>query len=263
MIRRLLLLWLAVALLLCTITPGFGMETMNFSCSAQVAHAFGQGLMDVFIEESGIAVNTHVSSSGLAINRLLNGFSDIAGSARPLRPNEIESGLIEIPICRDAMAIIVNRDNPVDGLSGEQVRRIFDGELNNWNAVNGVDLPIRVVAPGSHTAAFENFQKMALGMNDIRYAFTTWKSTDTVEAVRYLPGAISFIGHVAVHGQKDIRALSINGQSITDTSYPYRQVFSLVTRGKPSAKARVLIDFALSDKVTKFIVEHNMIPVID
>ena len=262
MMRRLLFLLLATSLPW-TVTPGFCMETMNFSCSAQVAQAFGQGLMDVFIKESGISVNTHVSSSGLAINRLLNGFSDIAGSARPLRPNEIESGLIEIPICRDALVVIVNRDNPVDALSREQVRRIFDGELNNWKAVGGADLPIRVVAPGSQTAAFENFQRMALGMNEICYAFMTWKSTDTVEAVRYLPGAISFIGHVAVHGQKDIKALSINGKSITDASYPYLQVFSLVTRGKPSARARALIDFALSDTVTKFIVEHNMIPVID
>ena len=69
-----------------------------------------------------ITVNTHVSASNLAISRLLNGFSEIAGSASSLNVHDTESGRIEIPIC-NCQAVY---------LTGNQVRRIFNGEVVNW-----------------------------------------------------------------------------------------------------------------------------------
>lgn len=262
--KRYFLLFHAVVLLnLLPACSVFCAEAMHFSCSAQVAEAFGKPLMQSFIETSGITVNTHISSSNLAISRLLNGFSEIAGSARALNVHEIESGLIEIPICRDPMAIIVHRDCPASSLTGDQVRRIFNGEVENWKPICGTEMPITVIVPGKDTAAFENFQRMAMHMNDIRYDYMTWKSTAAVEAVRYLPGAVSFIGHVAAYDQTDIKMLDIDGKAITDVTYPYIQTFSLVTRGKPSPQARAFIDFALSERVTNFIVTHHMFPVID
>lgn len=261
--RRIILLSAVILFSLLPPATAGSAETMDYSCSAQVAEAFGKQLMQAFIDSSGITVNTHISSSNLAVSRLLNGFSEIAGTARPLRPQEIESGFIEIPICRDPMAIIVHRDCPVSSLTGDQVRRIFNGELDNWEPICGADIPITVIVPGKDTAAFENFQRMAMRMNDIRYDFMTWKSTATVEGVRYLPGAISFIGHVAVYDETDIKMLDVGGRAITDDAYPYLQTFSLATRSRPTPGARALIDFALSDRVTDFIVTNNMIPVID
>lgn len=257
---------LLAAVLLLNLLPAVPLtaaETLNFSCSAQVAEAFGKSLMQEFIQTSGIAAHTHVSSSNLAISRLLNGFSQIAGSARPLSRQEIESGLIEIPICRDPLTIIVHRDCSATSLTSDQVRRIFNGEIDNWKEICGKDQPVTAIVPGRDTAAFANFHRLAMRMNDIRYDFMTWESTAAVEAVRYLPGAISFIGHVAVMEASDIKMLAIDGKSVTDTDYPYVQTFSLVTRGKPEQTARALIDFALSDRVTNFIVTHDMIPVID
>jgi len=49
-------------------------------------------------------------------------------------------------------------------------------------------------------------------MNDIHYDFMTWKSTASVEAVQYLPGAISFIGHVAIISTPDVKMLAIEGK---------------------------------------------------
>jgi len=257
---------LLVAVLLLNLLPAAPLsaaETLNFSCSAQVAEAFGKPLMQEFIEASGITAHTHVSSSNLAISRLFNGFSQIAGSARPLRIQEVERGLIEVPICRDPLAIIVHRDCSAASLTSDQVRRIFNGEIDNWKEICGKDQPVTAIVPGKDTSVFETFQRQAMRMNDIRYDYMTWKSTAAVEAVRYLPGAVSFIGHVAAMDEPDIRMLDIDGKSVTDTGYPFMQTFSLVTRGKPEQTVRALIDYALSDRVTNFIVTHDMIPVIE
>jgi len=253
----------ALLLNLLPAAPLIAAEALNFSCSAQVARAFGKPLMQAFMEESAITVHTHISSSNLAISRLLNGFSQIAGSARPLRSQEVERGLIEIPICRDPLAVIVHRDCAATSLTTDQVRRLFNGEIDNWKEICGKDQPVTAIVPGKDTSVFETFREQAMRMNDIRYDFMTWKSTAAVEAVRYMPGAISFIGHVAAMDEADIRMLAIDGKSVTDADYPYKQTFSLVTLGRPSQSARAFIDFALSDQVTNFIVTHDMIPVIE
>jgi phosphate transport system substrate-binding protein len=57
-------------------------EILRYSCSAQIYEAFGQERLDAFTKETGIKVDLFVSSSGSALYRLMNGFSDIARSGR-------------------------------------------------------------------------------------------------------------------------------------------------------------------------------------
>lgn len=55
----------------------------------------------------------------------------------------------------DAVAVFVNRDNPVNELTIDQVRSIFMGQVTRWNGVGGRDAPIEVYIdedPKSDTA---------------------------------------------------------------------------------------------------------------
>ena len=37
----------------------------------------------------------------------------------------------------DGIAVIVSNDNPVDGLTADQVRAIYMGEITDWSEING------------------------------------------------------------------------------------------------------------------------------
>jgi len=82
---------------------------------------------DVEIEISG-------GGSGTGINEATEGILDIGMSSRELRDNEKEA-LTDIPIALDGVAVIVNAANPLTGLSLDQVREIFVGEITRWNQV--------------------------------------------------------------------------------------------------------------------------------
>lgn len=50
--------------------------------------------------------------------------------------------LVYTPIGKEAFVFFVSDDNPVDGLTSEQVRDIYSGKITSWRKVGGRNLPI-------------------------------------------------------------------------------------------------------------------------
>ena len=73
------------------------------------------------------------SSSGIASTR--DGVCDIGMASRALKDSELEAGLTPMTIAMDGIAVIVSNDNPVDGLSADQVRGIYMGEITDWSEI--------------------------------------------------------------------------------------------------------------------------------
>lgn len=61
------------------------------------------------------------------------------------------------PVAREALVFFVHADNPVDGLTGEQLRRIYAGEIVNWREVGGRN---ERILPFQHAAEDENQQML-------------------------------------------------------------------------------------------------------
>jgi phosphate transport system substrate-binding protein len=80
----------------------------------------------------GIALEIQQSDSSTGINSAISGICDIGMVSRELKPSETEKGLTAIVIATDGIAVIVNKANPVDSLSPEQVRRIYQGGVTGW-----------------------------------------------------------------------------------------------------------------------------------
>ncbi|MBE9098308.1 substrate-binding domain-containing protein [Vacuolonema iberomarrocanum] len=87
-------------------------------------------------------------SSGNGIDMLIRGRISFAHSSRPIRDEEYESAtrrgiqLRQIPVAYDAIAVVVHPDLPIDQLTIDQLIDIYTGDLTNWQALGGPDLPI-------------------------------------------------------------------------------------------------------------------------
>ncbi|HAH63177.1 MAG TPA: phosphate ABC transporter substrate-binding protein, partial [Treponema sp.] len=80
----------------------------------------------------GVTVEVSQSDSTTGINSATQGVCDIGMASRELTDGEIAKGVTGTKIALDGIAIIVNKVNPAEGLSKEQVRRIFTGEITKW-----------------------------------------------------------------------------------------------------------------------------------
>lgn len=239
----------------------FAKEVLKYSCSAQVYEAFENERLDAFTKKTGIDVELSIYSSYKAFFRLMNGYSDIASMARRLYKRHQEFGFVETPFCKDPMAVIVNAQCPITDLTDAQLRDIFGGTITNWKQVGGPDQPIIVVLPSEETAAYTNFSLKVMFSREMVYDIQTHRSTMVIEATRRFPWSISFIAQGAAgYRQEDVKVAKVNGLLPADPSYPYYQVFSFVTKGRPTGAPKKFIDFALSEEGRKILTKRGMVP---
>ncbi len=94
------------------------------------------------LKEAYIAVNPNVeieiqqNDSTTGMNSVTEGICDIGMASRELKDSEIDAGLTPTVIAMDGIAVIVNNENTVNGLTSEQVKAIFTGKITHWGEIN-------------------------------------------------------------------------------------------------------------------------------
>lgn len=72
------------------------------------------------------------SDSSMGISSLVNNIADIAMVSRDLKQSELDKGIKSFAIAKDAIVIIVNKENPLNNLSNKAVKEIYLGNIVNY-----------------------------------------------------------------------------------------------------------------------------------
>lgn len=81
----------------------------------------------------GVTIDVQQTGSGAGITATLEGTCEIGMSSRDLKAEELAQGLTSVQIALDGIAVIVNQENPVTGLTTQQIRDIFLGNVTRWS----------------------------------------------------------------------------------------------------------------------------------
>ncbi len=81
-----------------------------------------------------LKVEVQQSDSTTGVQSAINGTADIGMASRELKDSE-KGEVIGDVIARDGLAVIVNKENPMDNIKAEQVRDIYIGEITKWEQV--------------------------------------------------------------------------------------------------------------------------------
>ncbi len=79
---------------------------------------------------SGATIEIQTSDSTTGITSAIEGSCDIGMASRDLK--EEETGVTATKIAIDGIAVIVNKENPVEDLTSDMVKQIFMGEVAAW-----------------------------------------------------------------------------------------------------------------------------------
>ncbi|MGM9647095.1 MAG: substrate-binding domain-containing protein [Eubacteriales bacterium] len=98
-------------------------------------------LMEKLIEayqkvNTGADIKLQQSDSSTGMSDVAEGKSEIGMASRELKDSELEKGLVPTVICTDGVAVIVSPENSVNGLTSEQIKKIYTGEISAWSELN-------------------------------------------------------------------------------------------------------------------------------
>lgn len=204
--------------------------------------------------------------SSAGIDSVSKGSSDVGTSSRDLKESEEDLGLYDTPVAIDAIAVIVNPQNPVDSLSTEEIQALFSGQIENWSELGGDDYDIGLVNRDEASGTREAFSKIAMQGKPFDSRAAVLPGTGQVRSV--VAEARGAVGYISLGFVTDeVKVVSINGiepstQTVIDGTYPIQRTLHFFTVGEPEGLAAQYTAFVLSEEVQETIVrEAGFLPI--
>lgn len=114
-------------------------------------NAFMSEMVVAYEKKTGVKVELLGGGATKGIRQVSSKETLIGGTCRPvlideetLMDHKDERRVRLTPVAWDALVAIVHKDNPVDNLTLDQMRKIFKGKITNWKQLGGKDAPVEL-----------------------------------------------------------------------------------------------------------------------
>ncbi len=235
-------------------------------------------------ERPGVQISVTGGGSGTGIAALINGTVDIANASRAMKAEEIKQAQDqgfepkEFVVARDAIAVIVNPENPVSKLTLEQISMIYKGIYTNWSQLGGDDRPIvklsRETNSGTHVYFLENV--IRLGNKEDKSIFSADtlllpSSEGIISEVRDNPNAIGYdgLGYITTEVKVIAVAKDANhpfiipsAESVNNGTYAIARDLYMYTHGEPSGAINDYIQWILSGEAQAIVTQLGFVPIV-
>lgn len=235
-----------------------------------IAKAFAEYFMAA---NPNVNITVSESGSGNGAKSLVNNVCDVAAMSRPMKDKEFlaaaEKGIQPVAhvVALDGLPILVHPRNPIGALTIEQVRKIYTGEITNWNEIGGPDMEIVVITRDTNSGTYETFEKLVMDKQKITEKAEYVGSNGAIrQRVQSTPSAIGYAGLGFV--DKTVKALNVNGvypsaATVRTGEYPIARPLFMYTNGYPKLGSPVyqFVTLHLSEDGQEMVDEIGFIPV--
>ena len=246
------------------------------TATAPLAEAFEANFKGKKIDE----VNVEHSKTHKAYEKLINKELDLILVTSPSEDEEklAEKANVELEVTKvvnEGFVFFLNKNNPVDSLTVEQIKKIYSGEITNWKEVGGNDEEIiayqRPNNSGSQTGMLDLVMKdkkikeapkedIAMTMSEIIDAVSNYDNKESAIGYSYYYYANT------MYLSDEIKLLKINGvepnnDTIKNGEYPILTAYYIVNRKDDmSSEAESLKENMLSTRGQKVAEEAGYVP---
>lgn len=240
------------------------------------AEEYQQEFPDVRISVTG-------GGSGTGITSLISNTVDIANASRAIKDEEREQALsngvdpVEHIVARDAIAVIVNPQNPIQELTIQQVSDIYSGQIENWKALGGEDRPIvrlsRETNSGTHVYFLESVIRLGDKENKTLFSQNTLllpSSEGIIAEVRDNPNAIGYDGLGYITSEVKVIGIAKDESSgyvmpsvetVNQNLYPVARDLYMYTNGAPQGLIAEYLAWILSPAGQTIVEDLGFVPV--
>jgi phosphate transport system substrate-binding protein len=171
-----------------------------------------------------VRVTVGVSGTGGGFKKFCRGELDIANASRPIQKAEMDScaaaGIryFELPIAYDALTVVVNPRNPLESITVEQLKTMWQPEaqatIARWNQIepSWPDAPITLYGAGADSGTFDYFTEAVVGKAKASRGDYTASEDDNVlvQGISQDVNAIGYFGYAYYSENRDkVKSLAI------------------------------------------------------
>ena len=225
--------------------------------------AYITALAKAFEQKSASKVAISGGGATKGIRATVQGSTDVGGTCRLYLKSAAgdvhakEQGVDFVHVAWDALVPIANSENPVQSITIEQLKDVYDGKITNWKDLGGDDAKIMLITrDGKYSGVGHMFRKVVF--NDQEYDFKAKslkvKSTGPLEkkvaSKKYALG----VDGISSAKKAGVKILAISGkeaskENIASGSYGlHRPLYLTVKKDNPNKLAHEFIQFALSEE---------------
>ena len=232
-----------------------GTITIAGSTSVQ---PLSEELASAFMDKNPeVEVSVAGGGSGAGIKAAQEGTAEIGSSSRELKDEE-KTDLQETVIAKDGIAIVVHPDNSVSGLTMEQTKKIFAGEITDWKDVGGKSGAINLFTREDGSGTRDAFQEIVMG-KETKISSKAGVQNSTGAVLTAVAGDANAIGYISLGSlNNSVKALKIDNveasdATILDGTYKISRPFLYLTKGEPEGVVKAYIDFVMSSDGQKIV----------
>jgi phosphate transport system substrate-binding protein len=234
-------------------------------------------IVDAFVEAFNkkmpdLKFSVKKTGSGDGATALIEGRCEIATMSRFMKTDEynkaVAAGRMPVPftICLDSVCLIVHPSNPVKALSKEQVKKIYAGEITNWQQVGGSNQPIIAISRDTASGTYEVFSQMVMDSDKLGTGIELATSNPQIfTRVSTTQGAIGYVGlGFVTKGVEAVRYENVlpSKGTITNGTYKLSRPLFLFTNGFPALGSPLLTfcNFFLTEEGQEIISAKGFVP---
>nr|WP_321498503.1 phosphate ABC transporter substrate-binding protein [uncultured Methanolobus sp.] len=237
-----------------------------------VSIAESEAYMELYPQNKIIVIG---GGSSLGIASFIEGEVEIAMASRKIKDAEIESAMekgidpVETVIAWDGIAVIINKNNSLESLTIEQLRKTYTGDITNWKELGGQDKEIEVLVRDTSSGTYAFFKEHVLEDEEYTSGAVTEPNTEAiVQTVASDNAAIGYIG--LAYADSSVKMLGLETsegifhpeqESILIGEYPLARPLQYYTNGKPEGEVGKYVDFVLSEQGQTIIRNIGYLPI--
>ena len=229
-----------------------------------LAEIFSEGFM---FYQPGVQIDVAGGGSSVGVKSAGTGATDIGMASRTVKDEELQEydGMVVHTIAMDGIAIVVNPNIEVSGLTKDQVMGIFSGTITNWSELGGPDAAIAVIAREEGSGTRAAFEELVMGEEKPIVASVLLPSNGAVRtAVSETEDSVGFLslGYL----DDTVKAVAIDGVEPTPETaaggeYPVVRPLNMMTMGEGSDLAQAFIAYIMSPNGQRIVAGEGYIPV--
>jgi phosphate transport system substrate-binding protein len=263
-----------LSLLALTLTTPAQALTLSWAGCGITKKAFMAELAEAYQRKTGVEITIEGGGATKGIRQIAEKGAHIGGSCRYRikEDNAPESQVKFNPVAWDALVVIVNRDNPLDSITLEQLRDIYLGRIHNWKQIGGEDKPLELlIRRGKISGVGLTIRQLVFGDPELEFSSShIYKSSGPLEeALENNPNGIAMTG-ISSARKRDLKILKLNGkepnfENIKSGSYLLYRPLYIVTNRTDTQAAEVnrFLGFAHSPEGREIIRKNGVVPYLE